>query len=115
MNELEEKLNAILSDPGEMEKLSRLAAQLMGGESQEQSQPQAQAQGLGSGPEGAMLGKLAALMGGGDGKDKSALLQALAPYLKPERQAKLKKALRVARMARLARLTLEEYGGGSDV
>lgn len=113
MNELEEKLGAILSDPGEMEKLSRLAAQLMGGESQEQSQPQAQAQGLG--PEGAMLGKLAALMGGGDGKDKSALLQALAPYLKPERQAKLKKALRVARMARLARLTLEEYGGGSDV
>lgn len=109
MNEFEEKLNAILSDPGEMEKISRLAAQFMGGETPEQAASQS------SSPDGAMLGRLAGLMGGAGGKDKTALLQALTPYLRPERQAKLKKALNIARMARLARLTLEEYGGGSDV
>ena len=109
MNEFEEKLNAILSDPGEMEKIGRLAAQLMGGETPEGDPPQANA------ADGALLGKLAGLMGAGGAGDKTALLRALSPYLRPERQAKLKKALNIARMARLARLTLEEYGGGSDV
>ena len=111
MNEFEEKLNAILSDPGEMEKISRLAAQLMGGGAPDsaQSQPQTGDQ------DGALLGRLAGLMGGAGARDKTALLQALSPYLRPERQAKLKKALNIARVARLARLTLEEYGGGSDV
>ena len=109
MNEFEEKLNAILSDPGEMEKISRLAAQLMGGGAPE-SEPAQDSSG-----DGALLGRLAGLMNGAGGKDKTALLRALSPFLRPERQAKLKKALNIARMARLARLTLEEYGGGSDV
>ena len=109
MNEFEEKLNAILSDPGEMEKISRLAAQLMGGGAPENEQPQ-----TGS-DNGALFQRLAGLMGGAGAGDKTALLQALSPYLRPERQAKLKKALNIARVARLARLTLEEYGGGSDV
>lgn len=109
MSEFEEKLNAILSDPGEMEKISRLAAQFMGGEASDSAPAQD------SPVDGALLGRLAGLMGGAGGKDKTALLQALSPYLRPERQAKLKKALNIARMARLARLTLEEYGGDSDV
>lgn len=109
MNEFEEKLNAILSDPGEMEKISRLAAQLMGGGAPDSAQSQTGDQ------DGALLGRLAGLMGGAGARDKTALLQALSPYLRPERQAKLKKALNIARVARLARLTLEEYGGGSDV
>ena len=110
MNEFEEKLNAILSDPGEMEKISRLAAQLMGGAGPDSAPAPQDSSG-----DGALLGRLAGLMGGAGAKDKTALLQALSPYLRPERQAKLKKALNIARMARLARLTLEEYGGGSDV
>ena len=109
MNEFEEKLNAILSNPEEMETLTRLAAQLMGGGAPE-SAPARDDPG-----DGALLQRLAGLMGGGGAKDKTALLQALSPYLRPERQAKLKKALNIARVARLARLTLEEYGGGSDV
>ena len=109
MNEFEEKLNAILSDPGEMEKISRLASQLMGGDAQDSAPARDSAD------EGALLGRLAGLMNSAGAKDKTALLQALSPYLRPERQAKLKKALNIARMARLARLTLEEYGGGSDV
>ena len=109
MNEFEEKLNAILSDPGEMEKISRLAAQLMGGGAPEPTPAQDSA------GDSALFQRLAGLMGGAGVKDKTALLQALSPYLRPERQAKLKKALNIARVARLARLTLEEYGGGSDV
>ena len=109
MNEFEEKLNAILSNPEEMEKISRLAAQLMGGGAQESEQPQTGAE------DSVLFQRLAGLMNGAGDKDNTALLQALSPYLRPERQAKLKKALNIARMARLARLTLEEYGGGTDV
>ena len=43
--------------------------------------------------------------------DKTPLLQALSPYLRPERRAKLQKAMRMAKMARLARAALNEYGG----
>ena len=110
MNEFEEKLNAILSDPGEMEKIGRLAAQLMGGEPSEgETAPRDSAD------DGALLRRLTGLMQGAGAGDKTALLRALSPYLRPERQTKLQKALNIARMARLARLTLEEYGGGSDV
>lgn len=102
MNEFEQRLNAVLNDPAEMEKLSRLAAQLMGGEA-----PAADAA---SGTDGELLHRLTKLLGSG-GSDKTALAEALAPYLKPERREKLQKALRMAHLARLARAALEESGG----
>ena len=102
MNEFEEKLNAILGDPAEMERITRLASELMGGGKDDA--PSADG-------DGELLGKLAKLMGSAGGNDKTALLQALSPYLKPERRTRLQKALRMARMARLARTALEESGG----
>ena len=104
MNEFEERLNAVLSDPAELEKLSRLAAQLMG------EQPG------GTQTEAAAPAELPAglwkAMGAGN---KTALLEALEPYLQPERRARLRKALRVAGLARAARAALDTLGGDDAV
>ena len=114
MNEFEEKLNAILGDPAEMERITRLASELMGGG--DLSAPSAQPRLEDTVPpiaDGELLRKITKLLGSGGvtGTDKTPLLQAMAPYLKPARQAKLQKALRMAKMAKLARAALEEYGG----
>ena len=102
MNELEQKLNGILSDPQEMEKISRLAAQLMGGSGESGDES----------PSGGGFPDLKGLSGLlGQGGGKAALVQALCPYLSPERQAKLQKALRLAEAARIAGIALDAYGG----
>ena len=102
MNELEEKLNAVLNDPEELGRISRLAAELMGGES---SAPA---------PEGGLAAKLGGLLGrGGEekaGGGKAALVAALAPYLHDDRREKLARAARLAQAARLAGALLREEG-----
>ena len=106
MNEFEQKLNSILSDPQEMEKISRLAAQLMGGSAEPGTEP----------PSGGGFPDLKGLLSNlGQGGDKAALVQALCPFLHPERQAKLRKALRLAEAARLAGVALETAGGDGGV
>ena len=108
MSEFEDKLNHILSDPQEMEKISRLAAQLMGGS--------ADGQGDAPPPPGGGLPDLKGMLGGlGQRSDKSALLSALSPYLSPDRRQKLQKALRLAQAARIAGVALEAYGGDGSV
>ena len=111
MSEFEDKLNHILSDPQEMEKISRLAAQLMGDSTNGQGDtPPSPGGGL---PDlSGILGKL----GNTGGKsDKAALLSALSPYLRPDRRQKLQKALRLAQAARIAGVALEAYGGDGSV
>ena len=109
MNEFEEKLNAVLNNPAELERIARLAAELMGGEDDETAPPPK--------PDippldSELLGKLTKLMGSaGGGSDKTALVQALSPYLKPDRQARLQRALRMAKVARLARAAMENDRG----
>ena len=103
MSEFEEKLHAILSDPVEMERISRLASELMGGGLTDAAQPAAN-----EGPDGVLLRRLSGLLGGAGGGDKAALLSALSPYLRPERMARLQRALRLAGMLRLAGTALWE-------
>lgn len=107
MSDFEDKLNHILSDPQEMEKISRLAAQFMGGS----------ADGNGEAPPSpGGLPDLKGMLGGlGQRSDKAALLSALSPYLSPDRRQKLQKALRLAQAARIAGVALEAYGGESSV
>ena len=103
MNEFEQRLNSILSDPQEMEKISRLAAQIMGGSEDSGTEPPSGGSGF---PDlKGLLGNL------GQGGDKAALVRALCPYLHPDRQAKLRKALRLAEAARIAGLAMDAYGG----
>ena len=116
MGELEDKINAVLSDPQQMAEISRLAQSLMG-TGQPEPQPEAAA------PAGAStrspllpdLGSLLGSLGGGSqaapGTDNQALLAAMLPYLSPHRQEKLRAAMRLGKMAKLAGFALKSHGG----
>ncbi|MBR1565434.1 MAG: hypothetical protein IJ649_01600, partial [Oscillospiraceae bacterium] len=107
MEELEQQLNSILSDPKQMEQIAGLARSLMGGEKPEQSAPASSDLGF----DPALLGRIASLMqSGGEGREQ-ALLKAMAPYLSEKRRGKLDNALRLAKLARIARLAMETGGG----
>ena len=100
MGELEDRLEAVLNDPRQMERIARMASSLMGG------------MGMGAGKgEGPGTG------GGGEGgrenENKRRLLSALSPFLSAGRQQRLERALRVAAAARLARAAMSDWGGGS--
>ena len=105
MSEFEDKLHAILSDPAEMERIGRLASELMGGAAPPTDE------GDGAGGDGALLRRLGAMLGGAERSEKAALLHALEPYLRPERHARLQRALRLAGMLRIAAAALREEGG----
>ena len=102
MDELEDSLSRILSDPAELDRLGRLASQLFSGDAPSGSSP----------PEGG-AGKpsdlLQSLTGAHDGK--AALVKALLPFLHEERAKKLQKALRFARAARMAGTAFRQFGG----
>ncbi len=107
MSEFEDKLHAILSDPAEMERIGRLASELMGG-------------GAGSAPaddggDGTLLRRLGGLLGGAGLGDKAELVNALSSYLRPDRRERLRRALRLAGVLRLAGTALREEGGAGGV
>lgn len=109
MNELEEQLNSILSDPEQMEKIAGLARSLMGGG--ESAGPAPQTPPDTAGLDAGLLQRLRGLMqSGGDGREQT-LLKAMAPYLSERRRGKLDRALQLARLARVARLAIGETGG----
>lgn len=138
MSELEDRINSILGNSEEMEKIMKLASQFMGGNSVEKEEqgPEKSGQGGASGGSsdgGQGLGGLGGLgsLGGIDaemfskigrimskiqgGNEKTELLRAMGPYLKQERREKMEKAIRFARIAKVAGAALREYGGGGDV
>lgn len=107
MGELEDRLNSLLADPGQMERLAGLARSLMGAEA-EAAAPEA--------PDSSLLRRVGALMAQESGAPsrEQALLRAMEPWLSPRRRTKLENALRLARVARLARLAMGEAGGEGD-
>ena len=136
-----EKLNSLLADPEAMGKIMSLAQSLeggsaSGGEAQEAPSPSAQDR---SDPSPDLSGLLSSLTGGGSGDAaldpkllslagrllaewnrgddrKTALLAALRPYVRPERYAKMDRAIQIAKLSRLVRVApsaLRE--GGEDV
>ncbi|MEL4105674.1 hypothetical protein AAFA46_02365 [Oscillospiraceae bacterium WX1] len=125
MSELEDKINKILTSPEDMEKIMGMARSLSG------------SLGSGSSPGGTSsdaasmpdLTKIASTLGGLDPKmtrlmtrligeystgsnDKAVLLNAIKPYLKEERHAKIDKATEIAKLAKLAKIALAEFSGG---
>lgn len=135
MSEFEDRINSILNDPDQMDKITNLAKTLMGGEgSQTQSGPGngGKEDGLGGlaglarsflgdGDEGgldpASLGKISRLIRESSGQDdeKRALLEAMKPYLSEKRRTKMDKALKIARLARIAKIAMGEMGENGDV
>ena len=100
MGELEDRLEAVLNDPRQMERIARMASTLMGG--------MGMGAGKGDGPGTGGGGE-----GGRENENKRQLLSALSPFLSAGRQQRLERALRVAAAARLARAAMSEWGGGS--
>ena len=114
MSELEERLNSILSDPGQMEMIASMAKSLMGAQEATQAAsppPPKKEAGLLENLDPAMLGRLTKAMGAGARDDKRALLEAMKPYLSPARREKLERAVKLARMIGMAEIAFEALGG----
>ena len=133
MGELEEKLNAILGDSQAMSQIMALAQSLGKSDPKEgeeaspappsdpppapEAEPGEDLLG-GIDPQMLDLGEYAALgmrlLGEYQRQDEkgAALIQALRPFLREERQAKLDKAVRIAKLSRVARVALRSLGGG---
>lgn len=132
MAEFEEKLNSILGNQEAMGQIMALARSLsgeqpaqapsQGGENQEGAQPPAQPSPEENPPDlSALLGQLdpqllqtgLQLMGQLQGEEdrNTALLNALRPFLREERQARLDRAIQLARMTKLIRAALTAFGG----
>lgn len=110
MDGLEDKLNAILSDPDAMGRIAEMAKSLAGGGSKEEHQEP------GGGSEEPIIRRAVKLLRGKAlNGDETALLNALRPFLSSDRQRKLDRALKLARLASLASIA-QEMGvfGGDD-
>ncbi len=130
MDGLEEKLGAILGDPGAMGQIQALAEALSGsfpgpGAGQGPASP---APAGGGGPPPLMDGRLTELLGRvmasyAAPSEAAKLVAALKPWLRRERSERLDKALRTARLITAARQVLPELlpgmsaskGGGDPV
>lgn len=126
MAEFDEKLNQILSDPGAMAQIMQLAQSLGGDASAPPSPPPVSSKqpsgdngasllsALAGGIDPAMLTKLLPLvreLGGKQDSNARALLYALRPYLKEERQEKVERALQLARLFHLGKTLLAQWEG----
>lgn len=121
MAQLEEQLNQILGNPQAMEQIMALA-QSLSGKQEEERQPEEETQPPAENDPPSPLSALDGLdprllrMGMGllseysaqDDK-KAALLAALKPFLKPERQEKMDQAVRIARLTRVIRTALRMF------
>lgn len=100
MDDMQQKLDAILGNPEMMSQLMQMA-QSLGGPASPPPPPQQTAAPPAIDP--AMLQKIMGIaqQSGIDG-NQLGLLQALSPYLSHDRIGKLEKAMRAAKLARLA-------------
>ena len=109
MEEWEDRINQVLNDPEQMEKISHLAQSLMGGGDGE-TPSASPLEGLGL--DVGMLGRVGQLLSQETGQSRQqGLLSAMKPYLSPKRQEKLDRAMKLARLSHLAKLALGEDKG----
>ncbi len=105
MDELENKLGAILNNPEMMSKIMNLA-QSLGSSEPEGEQPPPPAQGLPD-IDFSLLQKLSgATRQAGIDQNQKSLLNALTPYISSRRVNKLERAMRAAKMAGMAGIFL---------
>ena len=106
MEDLESKLGAILGNPQMMQQIMSLAQTM-------KTEPDAQPPPVETAPEidFAMVQKITSLIGKtGIDNHQRTLLQALAPYLSPQRLHKLEKAMRAAKLAGMASVFFSNAG-----
>jgi len=110
MEDMQEKLNAVLSNPQMMSQIMSLAQSLGSGSETPQPQPQPEPQ-QAFGLDPGMLQKVMGLaQKTGIDKNQQTLLTALSPYLSRDRILKLEKAMRAARLANAASSFLGSSG-----
>lgn len=132
MAELDEKLNALLSDPNSMAQIMQMAQQLsatMGGGSASPSPPTAAAPPAAPTTQTAPQAPAPSLSGGIDpqvvarflpllqeysrsSSQTMQLLYALRPFLKESKQDKVERAARLARLIHLGKKFLMDWGDG---
>ena len=96
MSDMEQRLNALLSNPQLMQQIASMA-QAMGSVQTEQPGPQSPTT---APPDPQMLQAVARTLGNtGADSNQKALLQALSPYLSPYRVQKLERAMQAAKLA----------------
>ena len=107
MEQMEDKISAILNNPELMGQIMSMAKSLGQSASQPEQAPQAEMPSF----DPAILSKLTSLAGQGqvDGNQR-ALLTALHPYLSSRKITKLERAMRAAKMARVASSFLGQGG-----
>ncbi len=115
MDGLEQKLDAILSDPESMQKIMDLAKGL-GLSSPPRSEngetpppPPQSANSLGSEPLMGLGTLLSSFSGQSLDSKHTALLNALRPYLRPERQERLDRAIQTAKLVKTAKLAMRQF------
>ena len=111
MDELENKLGAIMSNPELMQKIMSMAQSLGGSEGQKQEMPRQEpprqdAPAMSQGFPDIDLGMIQKLSGFAKNsnidKNQRSLLNALAPYLSSQRVGRLERAMRAAKIASFA-------------
>ena len=123
MSELEEMMNKVLSSPEDMSRIMQLAQSLSGAAAGSDGTSAASDGAPPTEPEAApaldpeMTAALGRIMRGlsaaNAGSDKLSLITAIKPYLRTERQGKLERAMKIARIAKIAGSAFNEMGGGS--
>lgn len=116
MGELEDKISQVLSSPEEMEKLMQMARTLSGSLGMQTPSAESPPAGGGSpfsGLDPQLLEKVTRLMASYNdpAHDKTQLLQAIRPYLRPSRQEAVDKASQMTKLANVARLAMQEFSG----
>ena len=99
MEELQDKLGAILNDPNMMQQIMSLAKSMGGSTPQQTPEPPPSMPEFDPG----MIKKISNLASQtGIDREQQALLKALSPYLNRERISRLERAMRAARTAKMA-------------
>lgn len=130
MAEFDEKLNSILSNPDAMSQIMQLAQSLSGGQEQppappsppppprpaprQSAPPQDLLSSLAGGMDPKLLTRLLPIvqeLGGQQDSNARALLYALRPYLREDRQEKVERALQLARLFHLGKKFLAGWEG----
>lgn len=102
MDDMEDKLNAVLNNPQMMQQIMSLAQSMNSSSSAKQDPPPPKNDTFPDIDLG-MLQKISGLaQQSGVDRNQQALLKALGPYLSRERIGKLEKAMRAAKVARMA-------------
>ena len=117
MAELDDKLNALLSDPVQMAQITQLAQQLSGSMGTAPPPPPQQTPLAVGGLDMASMVRFLPLLQelNSSNSQVTQLLYALRPFLKPEKQEKIQRAAKLARLIHVGKRALTEMGGLGDV